>query len=161
VPSPWIVQWAGLVAAGAAVLDVAAGRGRHALFFAERGHKVTAVDRDPSMLPPHANLEIVAADLAGDYPAIEYAPPHGRYSMDILSRLGEALNDRRKLDRFGPGADDHGHWNFFHRRASQNKERSQINEGQGRPKVFPQRAVAKGRSSRGPLRPESAGFFRH
>lgn len=35
--------------------------------------------------------EITAADLAGDYPAIEYNPPHGRYSMDILARLGEAF----------------------------------------------------------------------
>lgn len=33
--------------------------------------------------------EITAADLGGDYPAIEYTPPHGRYSLDILSRLGE------------------------------------------------------------------------
>ena len=35
--------------------------------------------------------EITAADLGGDYPAVEYTPPHGRYSMDILSRLGEAF----------------------------------------------------------------------
>lgn len=35
--------------------------------------------------------QIVAADLAGEYPAIEYCPPHGRYSMDILSRLGDAF----------------------------------------------------------------------
>jgi hypothetical protein len=35
--------------------------------------------------------EISAADLAGAYPAIEYVPPHGRYSLDILARLGEAF----------------------------------------------------------------------
>lgn len=35
--------------------------------------------------------EITAEDLGGDYPAIEYVPPHGRYSMDILARLGEAF----------------------------------------------------------------------
>jgi hypothetical protein len=35
--------------------------------------------------------EITAADLGGEYPAVEYTPPHGRYSMDILSRLGEAF----------------------------------------------------------------------
>jgi hypothetical protein len=35
--------------------------------------------------------EITAEDLAGAYPAIEYSPPHGRYSMDILARLGEAF----------------------------------------------------------------------
>lgn len=35
--------------------------------------------------------EITADDLAGDYPAIEYVPPAGTYSIDILSRLGEAF----------------------------------------------------------------------
>ncbi len=35
--------------------------------------------------------QIVAADLAGDYPAIEYIPPEGNYSIDFLSRLGEAF----------------------------------------------------------------------
>ncbi len=35
--------------------------------------------------------QISAADLGGDYPAVQYTPPHGRYSMDILSRLGEAF----------------------------------------------------------------------
>ena len=33
--------------------------------------------------------EISAADLIGDYPAVQYTPPHGRYSLDILTRLGE------------------------------------------------------------------------
>jgi hypothetical protein len=35
--------------------------------------------------------EITAADLGGAYPAVEYTPPGGRYSMDILARLGEAF----------------------------------------------------------------------
>ena len=35
--------------------------------------------------------QITASDLAGDYPAIEYVPPRGEYSIDILSRLGEAF----------------------------------------------------------------------
>jgi hypothetical protein len=35
--------------------------------------------------------QISANELAGDYPALEYVPPHGRYSMDILTRLGEAF----------------------------------------------------------------------
>jgi hypothetical protein len=43
-------------------------------------------DNDPNV------DEISAKDLAGDYPAIEYTPPHGRYSVDILSRLGEAFS---------------------------------------------------------------------
>lgn len=67
-PLPWIVQWADLVAAGSMVLDLAAGRGRHALFFAERGHKVVAVDRDVSRLPNHPNIEPLAADLEDGSP---------------------------------------------------------------------------------------------
>ena len=35
--------------------------------------------------------QIMASDLAGDYPAIEYVPPAGDYSLDLLSRLGEAF----------------------------------------------------------------------
>jgi hypothetical protein len=42
-------------------------------------------DNDPNV------EQITAADLAGDYPAIEYVPPRGEYSIDILSRLGEAF----------------------------------------------------------------------
>jgi SAM-dependent methyltransferase len=68
MPSPWIVQWAGLVPAGAAVLDVAAGGGRHSHFFANRGHKVTAIDRDVSALTAQPNVEIVQADLEDGSP---------------------------------------------------------------------------------------------
>ena len=67
-PLPWIVQWAGLVAPESTVLDLAAGRGRHALFFAERGNKVVAVDRDTSGLPDHPNIEPLAADLEDGSP---------------------------------------------------------------------------------------------
>jgi SAM-dependent methyltransferase len=67
-PTPWIVQWAGLVPPHAAVLDLAAGRGRHSMFFAERGHKVTAVDRDVSGLPDHPNIERLQADLEDGSP---------------------------------------------------------------------------------------------
>jgi hypothetical protein len=35
--------------------------------------------------------QISAADLGGEYPAVQYTPPHGQYSMDILSRLGTAF----------------------------------------------------------------------
>jgi SAM-dependent methyltransferase len=67
-PAAWIVQWAGLVAPDATVLDLAAGSGRHALFFAERGHKVTAIDRDTSALTDHPNIESLAADLEDGRP---------------------------------------------------------------------------------------------
>lgn len=35
--------------------------------------------------------EITSVDLSGDYPAIQYGPPGVDYSIDIVSRLGEAF----------------------------------------------------------------------
>ena len=64
-PAAAIERWAHLVPPGGTVLDVAAGGGRHARFFADRGHPVLAVDRDPSALlqRPHPRIEVLAADL--------------------------------------------------------------------------------------------------
>jgi SAM-dependent methyltransferase len=62
------VQWAGLVPPGAAVLDLATGSGRNALFFAARGHKVTAVDIDLGRLPPADTIERLQADLENGTP---------------------------------------------------------------------------------------------
>jgi len=36
--------------------------------------------------------EITGTDLQGDYPAVSYAPPAADYTLDILSRLGEAFS---------------------------------------------------------------------
>jgi hypothetical protein len=45
-----------------------------------------------SLFDDDPNLDQISAEeLAGDYPAVEYVPPHGRYSIDILARLGEAF----------------------------------------------------------------------
>jgi len=69
-PSPWVVRFAGFVPAGADVLDVAAGSGRHARLFAERGHRVVAIDRDTSRLAPNPRVDVVRADLedGGEWP---------------------------------------------------------------------------------------------
>ena len=66
--SPWIGQWAAMIAPTATILDLAAGAGRHALFFAERGHRVTAVDRDLGRLPDHPNIERLQTDLEDGSP---------------------------------------------------------------------------------------------
>ena len=62
------MQWAGLIAANTSVLDVAAGSGRHSRFFAERGHKVTALDHDTGRLAPYPGVEIVHAELEDGSP---------------------------------------------------------------------------------------------
>lgn len=64
--SRWVRRWTHLVAPGGAVLDVASGAGRHARWFAARGHAVTAIDRDFAALVTmrdEPNIAIVAADI--------------------------------------------------------------------------------------------------
>ena len=63
-----IATLAGLAPSGAAVLDVAAGNGRHTRVFADRGHPVTAVDRDVSGLVVTDTVEVIAADLEDGSP---------------------------------------------------------------------------------------------
>ena len=49
-PSPWVQRWSHLVPAGGPVLDIACGHGRHMRWFAQRGHAVTGIDRDPDAI---------------------------------------------------------------------------------------------------------------
>ncbi|MEM5343230.1 class I SAM-dependent methyltransferase [Paraburkholderia azotifigens] len=71
-PSRWVTRWAHLVEAGGAVLDVASGAGRHARFFASRGHPVMAIDRDAAALASMSGMpgiETLAADIeSGSWP---------------------------------------------------------------------------------------------
>lgn len=67
-PSAWVQRWSGLVPAGARVLDVACGAGRHVRWFAGRGARVTALDRDGQALAPlrvaaNPSIEVIAADI--------------------------------------------------------------------------------------------------
>ncbi|HLX28981.1 MAG TPA: class I SAM-dependent methyltransferase [Casimicrobiaceae bacterium] len=67
-PSAWVRRFAPLVAEGARILDVAAGRGRHARFFAARNAHVIAVDRDAEALAALRSVSGVTtrvADLEG------------------------------------------------------------------------------------------------
>ena len=68
-PSAWVRRFAPLVPEGAHVLDIAAGRGRHARFFAARNAHVIAVDRDAQALAALRGVSGVTtcvADLEGD-----------------------------------------------------------------------------------------------
>ena len=70
-PSAWIVRFAPLVPPGGPVLDLACGGGRHTRLFLDRGHPVSAVDRDLGpigALGPRAGLEMIRADLEGGAP---------------------------------------------------------------------------------------------
>lgn len=69
-PSPWVQRWSALVPAGASVLDLACGSGRHVRWFAQRGCRVTGVDRDAAAIEPLRPLaEVVVADIeTGPWP---------------------------------------------------------------------------------------------
>jgi len=65
-PSDWVRRWSHLVPSGAHVLDVACGSGRHVRWFAERGCRVTAIDRDTAATEPLRGVaRVVIADLEG------------------------------------------------------------------------------------------------
>ncbi len=68
--SAWVRRWSHLLPPNASVLDVACGSGRHVRWFAERGDRVTAVDRDAGATAPlGAIAEIVVADIeTGPWP---------------------------------------------------------------------------------------------
>ena len=66
MPSSWIVRFAPLVVRNGRVLDVACGRGRHSVFFAARGCRVTAIDRDAAALAAlngHAGITPMEVDI--------------------------------------------------------------------------------------------------
>lgn len=99
-PSAWVVRFAPLVPAGAPVLDLACGAGRHTRLFLELGHPVLAVDRDLSRLDDltgTAGLKCLACDLEdGTKPAF-FARRFGAVVVTnylhrpLLDPIGKAL----------------------------------------------------------------------
>ena len=65
-PSVWVRRWTHLVPAGADVLDVACGFGRHMRWFASQGHPVVGVDQSPDAVASLAGVgEVLLADIEG------------------------------------------------------------------------------------------------
>lgn len=69
-PSAWVQRWATFIRPGGAVLDVAAGAGRHARLLARLRFEVDAVDRDTSLFAdPPPQVTLLQADIeAGPWP---------------------------------------------------------------------------------------------
>lgn len=57
-PATWLTDHATVVPHSGTALDVACGRGRHALWLAQRGLSVTAVDRDHDALAQIENITV-------------------------------------------------------------------------------------------------------
>lgn len=63
-PSGWVERFAPLIRQGGTVLDLACGFGRHSRYLADRGYRVTAVDRDPDAIASLAGIPNVTATVA-------------------------------------------------------------------------------------------------
>ena len=62
--SLWVKRWSHLLPAHSTVLDMACGHGRHMRHFAELGHTVVGVDRNPEAIAAVSPLgEAVCADI--------------------------------------------------------------------------------------------------
>ena len=94
-PSAWVLRWAHLVERGP-VLDVACGEGRHALYFAERGFEVFAIDVQGQNIP---GVNFVRADLEDGSP---WPFPGRRFAgivvtnylyRPLLPRLAESVEE--------------------------------------------------------------------
>ena len=84
-PSPWLIDNGDLLPRGGRVLDVACGRGRHALLMASAGFDVHAIDRNPdaiaslSSIAERLNLQVDAAVID-----LEANPPPSLSSYDVV-----------------------------------------------------------------------------
>jgi len=87
-PSDWVRRWSHLVGAGAGVLDVACGGGRHLRWFAARGARVTGVDRDDGAFAAlRADLGAAAVELLrADIEAGPWPWPGRRFDAVVVTR---------------------------------------------------------------------------
>lgn len=84
-PSPWVVKHLPLIRKGGRVLDLACGSGRHAIWIAQQGYQVDAVDRDVQAVSGMVgmdNINIIVLDLE----AGEWLRPDQRYDGIVVSR---------------------------------------------------------------------------
>jgi rhodanese-related sulfurtransferase len=75
-PSSWLIDNADLLPRGGTVLDLACGRGRHALLMASAGFDVDAIDRNPEAIAfVKATAERLSLDLDAEVGDLETDPP--------------------------------------------------------------------------------------
>jgi SAM-dependent methyltransferase len=84
-PSNWVMRFAKLLPAGAQVLDLACGCGRHALALARLGHRVLAVDRDAAALDALARAHAAPGSVRTELHDLEGAAwPYAGHSFDAI-----------------------------------------------------------------------------
>jgi SAM-dependent methyltransferase len=99
-PSAWVERWAAAIRPGGAVLDVAAGGGRHARLLARLGFEVDAVDRDASLFTdPAPGVALLEADLeSGPWPY-----PGRRFDAIVVTNYLHRPLLPRLVDSLEPG----------------------------------------------------------
>jgi SAM-dependent methyltransferase len=117
-PCEWVRRFAHLVPTRARVLDVAAGGGRHARFFAARGAQVTAVDRDATAMAALERVDGITARVS-DLEAAPWPFADARFDAivvtnylhrPLLAQLRGALDPAGVFlyDTFAQGNEAHG-----------------------------------------------------
>jgi SAM-dependent methyltransferase len=104
-PSTWFVWHEGLIGPGRRVLDVACGRGRHAIAAARRGADVVAIDVAGSELQAGEKaarksgvmVDWIAADLTHD------PLPRGPFDVVMMFNYLDRTRMPAVLDAIGPG----------------------------------------------------------
>jgi SAM-dependent methyltransferase len=93
--SAWVQRWSHLVAPGGRVLDLACGHGRHVRWFADRGHPVVALDRNPDALASLtglARVDTVLADVENDpWPLLDAGAPRQFDAIVVTNYLWRPL----------------------------------------------------------------------
>ena len=85
--SPWVKRFCHLVAAGAQILDIAAGGGRHGRLFLENGASVVLIDRNVAALDDlrdHPGATVIEADLETDASPFMPGGPLAGKSFDAV-----------------------------------------------------------------------------
>jgi len=92
-PSAWVRRWTHLLAAGATVLDVACGHGRHMRWLSEQGCQVTGLDRSADALAAaKAYGEVVLADIENnDWPLLHNGVARQFDGVVVTNYLWRAL----------------------------------------------------------------------
>ncbi len=84
-PSPWIVKYAPLIPKQGRVLDLACGYGRHAIWLAEQGYRVDAINRDTKAVSDLSGLDNVNV-LMIDLETSHWPQSDQRYDGLVVSR---------------------------------------------------------------------------
>jgi SAM-dependent methyltransferase len=84
-PSPWVVKHLPLIPDGGRVLDLACGTGLHAIYAAQQGYQVDAIDRDVQAISGLLDMDNINVYIC-DLEATQWRPSKQNYDGIVVSR---------------------------------------------------------------------------